>query len=154
MGTNMKTKHFVCLLLTLVCLATPALAQAAINFAWDPHPEATNLTGFKLYQTTISGNYSQPAVATFTGGALTTGSIPNPTRFGRYYFILRAFFNDTTTTPVTVIESDNSNEVSSVLKPKPPRLASVVQSVVMAPVKGAVYIARVFVPQKGLRTLP
>lgn len=142
-------KLALAILLVLV-FALPLAAQT-VSFAWDPHPEATTITGFKLYQSKTSLTYIQPAVATFTGGALTTGSIPTPTAFGRYYFVLTAFYNDTTTNPPEVIESTNSNEVSLVVKPKQPKLVSAIQSAAMAPVKAMTYVAGLLKPDKGLR---
>lgn len=110
-------KHLLCLAVCLALLAVPAVAQN-VNFAWDAHPEAAQLTGFKLYQAkTAGGPYTSSA--TFTGGAAVTGSIAKP-GLGRYYFVLTAFNAE--------VESDYSNEVSLVVKPQKPNLKSAVLS--------------------------
>lgn len=116
------------LLLAFLFLAVPVMAQNVV-FEWDPHPEAAQLQGFKLYQSKQSGQYSAPPVATFNGGNLTTGSIAQPA-LGRWYFVLTAF------TPEG-LESGFSNEVTTVVKPKPPVLKTAVQTALLAPVKGA-----------------
>jgi len=104
--------------------SVPAYSQA-INFVWDLHPEAAQLSGFNLYQSkAVGGPYTSAAM--FTPGTATAGSIPKP-GLGRYCFVLTA------TTP-DAIESDYSNEVCTVLKPKAPVLRSVMQAIAMAPV--------------------
>jgi hypothetical protein len=109
-------KHLIWILILLL-LPCAAFAQT-VTFAWDPHEEAAQLTGFHLWQSkTAGGPYSQ--IATFTPGSITTGNIPKP-GLGKYYFVLTAYAPD--------VESDNSNEVNLVLKPKAPRLISVIQT--------------------------
>ncbi len=137
----------------LLLASAPALAQQqTINFAWDPHPQAADLVGFELYQsrtTPVCPGNSAPTsapVGTFSGGATTQGSIPLPSP-GRYYWALVA-----ATPGPDVIKSDCSNEVTMVVKPKPPKLLSAVQAALAAPVKAATAVASLFLPQKkGLR---
>lgn len=120
----------------MLLVALPLMAQTGtVTFAWDSHPESAAIDGFKLYQTKQSMNYTTTPVATYTPGALTTGTIPKPTSFGRYYFVLTAFKTDTSVSPSVLIESDYSNEVSLVVKPKAPVLKTAILTALMAPVK-------------------
>lgn len=110
-------KHLMLVLFIVAIVAVPAMAQN-VTFAWDPHNEAAQLTGFHLYQSkTAGGPYTLST--TFNGGASVTGSIAKP-GLGRYYFVLTAFNAE--------VESDYSNEVSLVVKPAKPNLKSVVLS--------------------------
>lgn len=110
-------KHLMLVLFIVAIVAVPAMAQN-VTFAWDPHAEAAQVTGFKLYQAkTAGGPYTLST--TFNGGSTVTGTIAKP-GLGRYYFVLTAF------TPE--VESDYSNEVSLVVKPAKPNLKSVVLS--------------------------
>jgi hypothetical protein len=146
-------KTWIFLILALVLLLPSVFAQT-INLAWDPHEEAATITGFHLLQTKTPGSYSVSSpVATFTPGTLTTGSIPKP-GLGKYCWVLTAFFQD----PTGPIDSAYSNEVCDVLKPKPPKLNSAVQTIAMAPIKGVVKAAKWLVAEdeqpgkkKGLR---
>lgn len=133
-------KHLT--LLVLILCAIPAYAQQTVTFAWDPHEEAAQITGFKLYQTKQAGVYTQPAIATFTDGSVTTGTIPQPL-LGRYYYVLTAFKDDSG----YILESDHSNEVSLVLKPKPPKFISAIQTALIKPI-GKIYtmVAGIFRP--------
>lgn len=125
--------------LALVLFFLPNLFAQTVVFTWDPHPESLQITGFKLYQTKNSGTYPDPAVATYIGGNLTTGTIPQPA-LGRYYFVLTAYKDDPT---AGVLESGYSNEVSIVLKPKPPKLLGAVQTAFNAIKNSAIYVAEV-----------
>ena len=116
-----------------ILIAFPAFSQT-ITFAWDPHPEAATITGFYLYQSKNAGTYGVTPVATFTPGTLTTGSIPKPTSFGRYYYVLTAYAVDTSVTPNLTLESDHSNEVSVNVKPKSPKIVSAALAVLSAPI--------------------
>jgi len=127
--------------LMFIVLSVPCMAQT-INFAWDPHTQAADLAGFKLYQGKTAGTYDQGLVATFTGGSLTTGSIPVP-KPGRYYWVLTAFTPDS-------IESDFSNEVTMVVKPKPPKINSVTQ-IARGISKAATSVAKIFAPGTNLK---
>lgn len=130
--------------LSLLLLIPLSVSAQNVTFEWDPHPEGTYLAGYKLYQSKTSGMYLATVVATFQGGTLTTGSIPKP-GLGKYYWVLTAYMADGS-------ESDFSNEVSLVLKPKPPVLKSVVQTALMAPVKGAAWLlAKITGKDKNLK---
>jgi hypothetical protein len=144
----MKRLLFV---IALMLFALPCLAQSTVTFAWDSHPEAATITGFRLYQAKTSMAYSGAPVATFTPGSLTTGTIQKPASFGRYYYVLTAFFNDTSVTPNVITESDYSNEVSLVVKPQKPNLKSAVLSAMTASGRGMVKMAGMFKGKKGLR---
>lgn len=123
------------LIIAILLLAVPAVAQQ-VTFAWDPHPEAAQITGFKLYQSKQSTSYGAIPAGTFTGGNLTTGSIPKP-GLGRFYFVLTAYVTE----GGTDIESGYSNEVSLVLKPKSPNLLSAtLMAVITAPVKAVKWL--------------
>lgn len=120
-------------------LCVPVMAQSeTVTFAWDPHPEAAQLTGFHLFMTKNQGSYGSTPTATFLGGSLVTGSIAKP-GVGKYCFVLTAYIDDVG----TITESAYSNEVCAVLKPKPPKLNSAVQAIVTAMV----------MPFKGVRAI-
>lgn len=115
-----KGKGKKCLWLVIAFLLVPVSAFAqTLQFQWDAHPTPTQIDGFKLYQATIAG---QPGtlVATFTGGALVTGTIPRPP-VGQWFYTLTAY--------KAAIESDRSNEVSYVVKPATPNLGPIVERV-------------------------
>lgn len=125
----------ICLLFSVSLFAQ----NGSISFAWDTHTEAAQITGFKLYQSKTSGSYTLGSpVATFVGGTLTTGTIPKP-GLGKYFWVLTAYLTDGNGT----IESDFSNEVYLVIKPKPPKLNTVTQ-IALAPVKAITYMASIF----------
>lgn len=120
-------------------LSAPVFCQQSIAFAWDPHEESSTITGFHLWQSkTPGGPYEQ--VGTFIPGTLTSGEIPKP-GLGRYCWVLTAYVPDA--------ESDNSNEVCTVLKPKPPKLISVIQRIASIPVKAGKTVAGVFARNNG-----
>lgn len=145
-------KHLFLFCFLVLLASTPAIAQT-ITFAWDTHPEAAVIEGFKLYQAKQSGNYTTTPVATFTGGSLTTGTIAKPTSPGRYYWVITAFMPD----PVGgVLESTYSNEVTDVVKPKAPTgFARVLGAIASAPRDAIVAIGKavkgIFVNERGLR---
>jgi len=129
MGKNRPAKGEI--MKTLLCtifmaITTCAMAQQNITLTWDPHPEAAQLLGFKLYQTKTPGAYTTTPVQTFTGGALTTGTTPKP-GLGKWCWVLTAYVVD--------VESDNSNEVCTTLKPGKPNLKTAVLSALFTPIK-------------------
>jgi len=104
-------KLIFALILTLV--ASPVFAEQK-TFAWDAvttdiEGNTIVVTGYRLYIGTATGVYPSPPAATVT---TTTGAV-NVTVPGTYFAIVRAYNN--------VGESANSNEVSFVIAPKPPR---------------------------------
>ena len=136
----MKTLIPIILFLALTGSAT---AQT-VSFAWDPHPEAAALAGFKLYQSKTSMSYGATPVATFIGGTLATGTIAKP-GLGKYFYVLTAYTVD--------VESDFSNEVSLVVKPKAPKLNSA-QQVAQAIKDTTIKVAGLFKgKEKGLRVV-
>jgi len=130
-------------LVLFILNSTLLLAQNTLTFEWDPHSQAADLLGFKLYQSKQSGTYSSTPIATFLGGSLTTGSITKPSSPGKWYWVLTAYMLDA--------ESDYSNEVNKVIKPNPPNLKSVTLTALKAPVGGIVKLAKLLKKDKGLR---
>ena len=103
----------------MLVFVAPGLAQ--VNFARDSHPEAAQLSGFRLYQGTVSGTYAPTPVATFNPGTAVTGSIPKPA-IGRYFYVLTAV-----SLPATgSLESDRSNEVTYLVRPQAPTLQQII----------------------------
>ena len=134
-------KSFVLVLLFML-IVVPCMAQSQVNFAWDPHSQAADITGFKLYLSKQSGVYPINPAATFVGGTLTTGSIPAPASPGKYFFTLTAYMPEA--------ESDRSNEIFLVIKPKPPKL-NTAQQVASAIKNGIIKFAGLFKADKQFR---
>jgi hypothetical protein len=89
------------LLMFILLLGLIAQAQAAqVTLAWDPNSEP-DLSGYKLYYGTSSGNYSN----TISLGLVTTYTVTNLTDGVTYFFALTAF-------DAEGFESAKSNEVS------------------------------------------
>ena len=134
----------ILILASLLVFTVPVLAQD-INFAWDLSPDDTLLGangGYRLYSSKQSGSYSgAPALIVRPG--TTTGSIARP-GLGRYYFVATAFDSEGN-------ESDYSNEVTTIIKPKPPTLISVVQIALAAPAGILGRVASLFRDKKQLR---
>ena len=108
----MKIRHFmirrfytVPVLLFLLCNFSQATA-ADISLAWDASI-SPNVSGYKIYSGTSSGNYGTPLTignqTTYTVSGLSTGT---------YYFAVTAFDADGN-------ESDFSNEVSQIISSGP-----------------------------------
>lgn len=103
-------------LVLIIAFLVPAVGLAqTIDYQWDPHPQASLIDGFRLYQSKVSGVYGAQPAGVFIGGNLTAGSVP-VSFMGRVCSVLRAYAGD--------IESDNSNEICTVVKPNPPSLKS------------------------------
>lgn len=99
--------------LLLALFTLPASAEQK-NFEWDPVTQDIEgntiaVTGYRLYLSNTTGAYPNPAAITV---ATPTASV-NVTAPGTYYAVVRAYN--------AVGESANSNEVSFVIAPKPPR---------------------------------
>lgn len=140
---------FLKIFFLLVILVTPATAQQ-ITFAWDAHEQASVITGFHLYQSKQSGNFTGAPVGDFIGGTLTTGSIPKPTSPGRYYWVLTAYMPD----PLGgTIESGYSNQVTDVVKPKEPTgfIRTVTQAIAYVPTKVASAVKGLFSQNRNLK---
>lgn len=136
-------------LITLCCLllllAAPCLAQTQITFAWDLSADDGQLGpggGYRIYASKQDGVYGSPAGSVAPGIATMTIATPG---LGRWYFVARAFLADGT-------ESDNSNTVSQVLKPKAPKV-NTVQQVAQAMKKGVTAVAGLFKGKKNLRII-
>ena len=108
-------KLFISMLLILG-LSLPCWAGSPVTFQWDPNLES-DLAGYRLYQTTIKGEYTfgeENAVA-ITPAGTETCRLPDVSD-GTYWWVLSAFdtFNN---------ESGRSNEVTAILDataPDPP----------------------------------
>lgn len=138
----MKTLPTLCLLLfAFPCLA---MAQKQITFAWDLSPDDSLLGptgGYRLYQSKTSGAYTGVPVASVVPGVSTVTI--TATAMGRHYWVATAFAEDGT-------ESDYSNEVTMVIKPRPPKLNTVQQ--IADSIKDAVgKIAGILKEKKNLR---
>jgi len=82
------------------------LTPYVVHFRWDANPEP-EVTGYKLYPTRVSGDYSNPS--TDMGNALTgTYEIPRPQGNGLWYFALTAY-------TATALQSAHSTEVSLIV---------------------------------------
>lgn len=140
------------LFITILSCAAPLFAQGTITLAWDP--DAESITGFKLYQSKTSGIYTAGTpVATFTPGTLTTGTIPKPTSFGKYFYVLTAYSLDTTVTPNATMESGFSNEVSVLVTPKSPKLNTAILALLECPLKAIKWALGITPKGHGLRVL-
>jgi hypothetical protein len=136
-------KHLI-VFASLLLFAAPVVAQD-INFAWDLSPDDALLGasgGYRLYSSKQSGSYTGSPVVTVPPGA-TTASIARP-GLGRYYFVATAFDSEGN-------ESDYSNEVTTVIKPKPPALKSAFQTALAVPSKPFEKVASLFREKKQLR---
>jgi hypothetical protein len=132
------------ILVSLLLFTAPVVAQD-INFAWDLSPDDTlpgANGGYRLYSSKQSGSYAGAPVLAVRPGT-TSGSIARP-GLGRYYFVATAFDGEGN-------ESGYSNEVTTVIKPKPPMLKSAAQTVLASPAKGVSAFASLFRDQKQLR---
>lgn len=136
MNTIKNTAPLILVILTIILSCMIGYAQTpTITFAWDVHPEAASVTGYKLYQGKVAGaeNMVTP-VATYVGGSLTTGTLPKP-GLGNYCWVLTAYVTDTLVPPNTY-ESDKSNEVCLVIRPSAPRMKSATQALMLIPIEG------------------
>jgi hypothetical protein len=131
------------LVLCLLLIAIPAMAQQQLTFAWDLSPDDSLLGagGYHLYQSKTSGTYAGAPVATAMPG-ISTVTI-TATALGRHYWVATAFFEDGT-------ESDYSNEVTAVIKPKPPKL-NAVQQIAHSMASAVDKIAGLFKEKKNLK---
>ena len=114
-----------------------------ITFVWDLSPDDSLLGagGYRLYQSKTSGVYSAPPVATVAAGVSTVSITVSA--LGRHFWVATAFAEDGT-------ESDYSNEVSTVIKPKPPKL-NTAQQVASAVKDAVVKVAGAFKDKKNLK---
>lgn len=96
-------------LLLLLFLPTIALAES-VKFAWDPPPGEAPVSGYKLYISPISGVYGPPV-----------STVPSTSK--TYTFLvplnMQGTFFVTVTAYNSVGESERSNEISFITKPKP-----------------------------------
>lgn len=137
--------RIVTLCVALLLLAAPCMAQS-ITFAWDLSADDASLGaggGYRVYMGKQSRTYTgvicsaPPGVNTCTGTA---------SQLGNLYFGATAFTSDK-------VESDYSNEVSQVVKPRPPTLKSAVQTALTAPIRGITKLAGLLKKDKGLRII-
>jgi len=106
------------------CLVATTVMAAAVTFRWDANTE-TDLAGYRLYQTDVSGQYvygpgdGTNRVATISVDLSATPAV-HPTEYrlenvadGRHYWVLTAY-------DLSGNESGRSNEVSTVIDSAPP----------------------------------
>jgi hypothetical protein len=100
------------MLLVLLLIPVSSWAGQNVKFQWDPYT-ADPIVGFKLYMASAPGVAIVPAnlVATIPGQAVVTYTQVNAP-VGIHYWVLTAY--------TASLESDPSNEVSYVVKLKPP----------------------------------
>lgn len=91
----------IAFLMLLVWMVAPAKA-ADVLLSWNPNSES-DLAGYKLYRSTVSGQYGAP-VATLGKVTSTTLTLPQLETDATYYFALTAY-------DLTGNESDKSAEV-------------------------------------------
>lgn len=134
----------------IILLMLPALAIGqTVTFAWDYEViEEAKITGFHLWRTKTPGSYIGASVQTYAPSLRTGTDIVNA--YGKNCYSLTAYYAD----PTETTESPYSNEVCTVLKPKPPRLISAVQTALMAPFNGAKWLfAKLIGKSKNLKIL-
>lgn len=104
---------------TLLALLLSVLSAWAVTLEWDANTE-TNLVGYRVYVGKLSRQYI--CVATNLGKTNTTCVLTNLT--GTNFFAVTAFDTDN-------LESEFSDEVSAVIKPKAPMRLRFVAAVVV-----------------------
>lgn len=96
-------KRFLLSILIFCLMTLPVYAVGTtINFAWDPNIES-DLAGYRLYQSNISGSYIEDAILDIPAGTTTASIVVAD---GTYYWVLTAY-------DMTGNESAYSNEVTS-----------------------------------------
>lgn len=102
------------LLMVLIWMVAPATA-ADVVLNWNPNSES-DLAGYKVYQSTISGQYGAP-VATLGKVVTSTLALPQLAVDATYFFVITAY-------DLAGNESGKSNEVSKLVAgiPLPPAL--------------------------------
>lgn len=131
------------IVLALLLLVPSAMAQS-ITFAWDLSVDDAKLGtggGYRVYVGKQSRTYTGIICSAAPGVNTCTGTAP---QLGNLYFGATAFTTDN-------VESDYSNEVNTVIKPKPPTLKSAIQTALMAPIKAITKLAGLFRKDKSLR---
>jgi len=87
-----------------------ACAASNVTFEWDANSES-DLAGYRLYQSQVSGSYTDVPVVTIPAGTETTTLLDVPD--GTYFWVLTAY--DTNEN-----ESGPSNEVTKTIDSTPP----------------------------------
>jgi hypothetical protein len=109
--------------LALLSFSVPAVA-ADITFAWDAYtaPNGTTATGFRLYQSAVSGQYvygADAAKANITPSTLTTYKLVGVAD-GKWFFVVTAYG----TNSGGAAESVPSNEITKTIDTTPPVLTA------------------------------
>jgi hypothetical protein len=109
---NLKTVLVLSLLTLILLLSSSVFAGQDVKFTWDPYT-SDPVTGFKLYMASSPNVAVIPAnlVATISGQTTVTYTQVN-VPVGTRYWVLTAY--------IGAMESGPSNEVSYVVKLKPP----------------------------------
>ena len=98
-GNRTKCAFFKFLLLALVCIHFPALAEKSIALAWDAS-EDDSVTGYNVHYGTVSGEYTD----VISVGNITTVTVSGLVEGVTYFFVVTAF-NE------SGLESEPSNEI-------------------------------------------
>jgi hypothetical protein len=85
-GNQKPRLLFALLLLTMVCFHFSAFAEKTVTLAWDPSP-GPDISGYKIYYGTASGDYSQFVTVGNTTNATISGLLEGST----YYFAATAY---------------------------------------------------------------
>ncbi|KQC03136.1 MAG: hypothetical protein APR55_07060 [Methanolinea sp. SDB] len=122
-------RHIKIYLILIILLILPAIVFAGESaiFTWNPNTE-TDLAGYRLYQSAVSGQYTfgaASAVADITAGTETVSleNVPD----GTWYWVLTAY-------DASGHESGPSNEVTLAIDTTPPDsptgLSAIIQRIV------------------------
>ena len=102
-----------------------AMAASNVTLVWDANSES-DLAGYKLYQSNVSGDYTSIPVMTIPAGTETANLLDVPD--GTYFWVLTAY-------DISGNESGPSNEVTASLDstaPEPPKnfLLNLIQKII------------------------
>ena len=103
-------------LMFLVASVSAWAGTSTVTLQWDPPAIATDVVGYKVYQGTASGTYSQ----SFDAGPALTYTLSGLAD-GTYYFAVTAY-------NAAKYDSEYSNEVSVTLYSQPPAAPSNLRS--------------------------
>lgn len=105
-------KIFTLTIWILLLSVVSCSAASNVKFIWDASPDS-DLAGYRLYQSTVSGEYDKSKVVAVIPANLTTTTLEN-VQDGKYFWVATAF--DTSGN-----ESEYSNEVTATLDTTAPK---------------------------------
>lgn len=107
----MKKSVVAVMVAVLVLMCGTAMAENVVKFAWDPNPPEEKVVGYRVYQSTVSGNYNKETgkVCDTPDTACTVENVPD----GTYFWVATAY-------DAAGNESAYSNEVTKALDSTPP----------------------------------